>query len=82
MKRKFLTLFLALAASVGTIFAETGTCGPNATWEWTEDGVLAIEGSGEMYDYTSSPWATSCKSSFRIRYSKWSCKGFPMGVFS
>ena len=58
MKRKFLTLFLALAASVGTIFAETGTCGPNATWEWTEDGVLAIEGSGEMYDYTSSPWAT------------------------
>lgn len=58
MKRKFLTLFLTLAASVGTIFAETGTCGPNATWEWTEDGVLAIEGSGEMYDYTSSPWAT------------------------
>ena len=32
MKRKFLTLFLALAASVGTIFAQSGTWGTNCTW--------------------------------------------------
>ncbi len=37
----------------------SGTCGPNATWTWTEDGVLTISGTGPMWDYeyvTDVPW--------------------------
>ena len=61
MKNKLLTLFLALAASVGTLFAETysGTCGTNLTWTFdTESGTLTISGNGAMMDYTSNsmPW--------------------------
>ncbi len=38
-----------------------GTCGDNLTWTLTEDGVLTISGTGEMYDYSSvypnnAPW--------------------------
>ena len=47
MKTKLFTLFLALVASVGTMFAESGTCGDNLTWDLT-DGVLTISGSGDM----------------------------------
>ncbi len=62
MKQKLLTLFLALAASVAPLFAETysGTCGDNLTWTLdTESGTLTISGTGAMTDYTSSydvPW--------------------------
>ncbi len=64
MKHKLLTLFLALAASVGTIFAETynGTCGDNLTWTLnTGSGILTISGTGEMTNYTygfspNTPW--------------------------
>ncbi len=65
MKRHPLTLFLALAASVGTLFAETysGTCGTNLTWTFdTESGTLTISGTGAMTNYTYSygkpttPW--------------------------
>ena len=45
--KKLFTLFLALAASVGTLFAVNGTCGANLTWDLT-DGVLTISGSGDM----------------------------------
>ena len=57
MKQKLLTLFLALAASVGVLFAQSGTCGANLTWDLT-DGVLTISGTGEMtdYSYNSAPW--------------------------
>ena len=60
MKKKLFTLMLAVAASVGTMFAESGTCGENLTWDLT-DGVLTISGTGAMkdYDYYSSnksPW--------------------------
>ncbi len=58
MKHKIFTLFLALIASAGTIFAESGTCGANLTWDLT-DGVLTISGTGAMtdYDYYShAPW--------------------------
>ena len=57
MKKIFL-FFLALAASVGTLFAESGTCGANLTWDLT-GGVLTISGTGAMTDYTYSdpaPW--------------------------
>ena len=36
-----------------------GTCGVNATWTFTDDGVLTISGSGCMFDYagtTDQPW--------------------------
>ena len=61
MKKKFFTLFFALAASVGTIFAESsGTCGANLTWTLSDEGVLTISGTGAMTDYSSSaPWYSS-----------------------
>ncbi len=57
MKKTLFTLFLALAASVGTLFAESGTCGENLTWD-LKDGVLTISGIGVMYDfgYRDVPW--------------------------
>jgi len=53
MKQKLFTLLLAVAASVGTVFAENGTCGYNLTWNLT-DSVLTISGTGAMTDYSSS----------------------------
>ena len=52
-KKKIFTLLLAVAASVGTMFAESGTCGENLTWDLT-DGVLTISGTGAMNDYYSN----------------------------
>ena len=59
--KKLFTFLLALAASVGTIFAESGTCGPNLKWDLTE-GFLTITGIGAMDDYSFSsyaPWYAS-----------------------
>ncbi len=50
MKHKIFTFFLALIASIGTLFAESGTCGENLTWDLT-DGVLTISGTGAMDNY-------------------------------
>lgn len=61
MRKKLFTLLLAIVASIGTIFAESGTCGPNLTWDLT-DGVLTISGTGEMKDYSfysNAPWYSS-----------------------
>jgi len=58
MKTKTFTLFLALAASVGTLFAESGTCGANLTWDLT-DGTLTISGTGAMRNWdnnSTAPW--------------------------
>ena len=58
MKTKLFTLFFALMASVGTIFAESGTCGDNLTWDLT-GGVLTISGTGEMTKWSLAsnvPW--------------------------
>lgn len=58
MKTKLFTLFFALIASIGTVFAQSGTCGDNLTWNLTE-GVLTISGTGDMYDfYDGVPWAS------------------------
>lgn len=38
---------------------DSGTCGDNATWKLTSDGVLTISGSGTMeedYAWGSAPW--------------------------
>lgn len=61
MKTKIFTLVLALAASVGTIFAQSGTTG---TIQWTlSNGVLTISPyespEGDIPDYNAgsfSPW--------------------------
>ena len=61
--KKLFTLFLGLVACVGTMIAESGTCGENLTWDLT-DGVLTISGTGAMYDFeydssigeVASPW--------------------------
>ena len=55
--KKLLTLFLALVAGVGTLFAESGECGEHLTWDLT-DGVLTISGTGLMtdFDWEKSPW--------------------------
>jgi len=29
----------------------TGSCGDNATWTFTDDGIFRIEGHGRLYDY-------------------------------
>ena len=61
MMKKILTLFLALAASVGTLFAQSGTCGDNLKWTLS-NGTLTISGTGAMTNYTNSsskpntPW--------------------------
>ncbi|MBR5942114.1 MAG: leucine-rich repeat protein, partial [Clostridia bacterium] len=47
----------------------SGTCGDNLTWT-LEDGVLAISGTGKMYDYStisnSAPWDSKSFSSVII----------------
>ena len=57
MKHKLFTFFLALVASAGTVFAESGTCGKdgnNLTWTLS-GGTLTISGTGEMADWTTYP---------------------------
>ena len=59
MKTKLFTFFLALVASVGMMFAESGTCGEHLTWKLI-DSVLTISGTGAMTDwsegYVNHPW--------------------------
>jgi len=47
MKTRLFILIFALVASAGTLFAESGTLGDNATWNYA-DGVLTISGTGAM----------------------------------
>ena len=64
MKTKLFTLFLALAASIGTLFGFSGTCGDNLTWDLT-DGVLKISGTGDMtnwFYYVDVPWYSNRES--------------------
>ncbi len=59
--KKLFTLFLALVVSVGTMFAESGTCGAYLTWELA-GSTLTISGTGTMDNYTvlgyysTAPW--------------------------
>ena len=59
MKQKLFTFFVALVASVSAIYAQSGTCGNNLTWNLNaETGVLTISGTGTMTDYVwdPAPW--------------------------
>lgn len=62
MRTKLVTFFLALVISVGTLFAESGTCGDSLTWD-LNDGILSITGVGDMTNwnyYSDIPWY-SCR---------------------
>ncbi|MBO5678407.1 MAG: leucine-rich repeat domain-containing protein [Bacteroidaceae bacterium] len=49
-------LLCCVGASADNI--ASGICGNNLTWELTDAGELIIEGTGDMYDYSSeeAPW--------------------------
>ena len=60
MKIRLITLFFTLIVCCSeTLYAQSGTCGSNLTWNLT-NGVLTISGSGNMYNYDNngnySPW--------------------------
>jgi hypothetical protein len=43
------------------VVVDRGICGDNLTWQFYDDGVLSIDGTGDMYDYTTyegtaTPW--------------------------
>ena len=85
--KKILSLLFAVIAGVGIMFAESGTCGDNLTWNLT-DGVLTISGTGSMEDYSyslGSPWHSLHESIKEIsigsgvtsigKYAFWNCTG-------
>ncbi len=57
---RLFSFFVALFCAA-TLFAESGTCGDNLTWDLT-DGVLTISGTGDMTNYSydsDAPWYSS-----------------------
>ena len=66
MKKKCLAMLLAVVLAVsllpGTAWAvdASGKCGEDVTWSYS-DGVLTIQGTGPMEDYTGwKPWQRYC----------------------
>ena len=58
MKKQILLFVLALLPLVATA-DQSGTCGNNLTWTYVEStGTLTISGTGDMYDYSQSPWSS------------------------
>ena len=59
--KKLITLLCILPLCIA-LFAQSGTCGDNLTWELDDQGTLTISGTGEMDDYDDydcsnlSPW--------------------------
>ena len=84
MKRRVMSMLLAFVMVVGMVpllpiqvqaaEATSGKCGDNLTWNLDEDGILTIDGSGPMYDYSTTdkhaPWY-SIKSSIKRLYINW-----------
>lgn len=79
MKHKLFTLLLAMIASVGTLFAQSGTCTYTLYTETgelviildTETGELVISGTGAMpdYDYYTIPdylWGSGRNSIYSV----------------
>ena len=58
MKQLYL-LLITLLVSLSAYAEESGTCGTNLKWKLTDEGVLTITGTGEMYNYRgrSRPWS-------------------------
>ena len=58
MKQLYL-LLITLVVSLSAYAEKSGTCGTNLKWKLTDEGVLTITGTGEMYNYRGrpSPWS-------------------------
>ena len=58
MKQLYL-LLVTLLVSLSAYAEESGTCGKHLKWKLTDEGVLTITGTGEMYNYrgSSRPWS-------------------------
>ena len=60
MKRRILICMAVMLLSLlmcGNLWAESsGSCGDNITWTLDDDDNLTLTGSGQMYNYTNSPW--------------------------
>lgn len=56
MKKIFTTMFLVLMAVSSWAEIASGTCGENITWSLSDEGVLTIEGEGEMTYPGYMPW--------------------------
>lgn len=66
MKQRILTLILMVSIVIGTATipvsvssATNGDCGESIKWSLDNNGILTINGKGEMYDYENSsicPW--------------------------
>lgn len=69
--KRFLPIFCLILALVctdvsaeGTVTA-SGSCGDNLAWELSDNGVLTIAGTGNMFDYngaTGGPWSQHAES--------------------
>ena len=68
MSKKILNVFLIFTILIGIMPAvgfgaqtlASGFCGDSLTWTVDKNGVLIIDGSGNMYDWTNYanvPWA-------------------------
>ena len=60
--KKILTFFAAAMMLCASVHAQatSGSCGTNATWEY-DSGTLTISGTGEMDDFSYSPWVLNYK---------------------
>ena len=78
MKKRLLSLLLAGAMLLGLIPGEalaadviaSGTCGEALTWSLDSDGLLSIDGSGDMPDWASAsetPWASYADSVTQVK---------------
>lgn len=55
-----------------TVYANNnGTCGDSITWILSDDGILTLSGTGDMYDYSANkanrpPWYTYCEDIYNV----------------
>ena len=59
MKQLYL-LLITLLVSLSAYAEKSGTCGANLKWKLTDEGVLTITGTGEMYNWEdrhARPWS-------------------------
>ena len=80
MKKRLLSILLVMCmvlsllpgTALGAVVPTSGKCGNNLTWSYS-DGTLTIEGTGNMYNYTSlyesrpSPWTNYRKMIHTVR---------------
>lgn len=79
MKHKLFTLLLAVMANASMLFAQSGTCGDNLTWDLT-DGVLTISGTGSMWSFYGTSYASTSTAPWYSSRSSISSVVIPEGV--